>query len=51
MTPKIEVKELGLKEFGLFVNNQLIGVSKLNCDAMMQKHFLDELFSDRELYT
>jgi hypothetical protein len=46
VTPKIEVREIDSKTHGLFINDRLIGTSKLNCDAMMQKHFLDELFSD-----
>jgi len=46
MTPKIEVREISPKEYGLFVNDKLIGTNKLSCDAMFHKHFLDELFSD-----
>ena len=46
MTPKIEVREVDPKTWGLFINDILVGTNKLNCDAMLHKHFLDELFSD-----
>lgn len=37
----IEVRPLGLKEFGLYVNDKLLGTSKLECDAMMAKYLLE----------
>jgi hypothetical protein len=45
MIPVIEVKGEG-REYGLYVDGQLIGTSKLDCDARMQMYFLQKKFED-----
>ncbi len=45
MIPKLEVKGAD-REFGLYVDDQLVGTSKLDCDARMQMHFLEKKFQE-----
>jgi len=45
----IEIKQVG-KEFHLIVNGWLLGVAKLECDAQMHKHKLEEAMKNEECY-
>lgn len=45
MTPVVEVRGSD-REFGLYVDGQLIGTSKLACDAQLLAHFLEKKFKD-----
>jgi len=45
MIPKLEVKGKD-REFGLYVDDQLVGTSKLDCDARMQMYFLEKKFQE-----
>lgn len=38
---KVEVKPLD-KGFGLYINDHLLGTTKLECDAMFHKHALED---------
>jgi len=45
MIPKLEVRGAD-REFGLYVDDQLVGTSKLDCDARVQMHFLEKKFQE-----
>lgn len=46
MIPTIEVKQIDSKTYGLYIDNQLIGTAKLDCDARMQMHYLQKKFKE-----
>ena len=46
MKPKVEVETISEREHVLKVDGQIIGVSKVQYDALFHKHFLDRKFDE-----
>lgn len=44
MKPIVKVEQIDPKTHGLYVGDQLIGTSKLDCDARLLMHFLEKEF-------
>lgn len=46
MIPNIEVRQIDPKTHGLYVDDQLIGTTKTDCDARFHMHFLVKKFNE-----
>ncbi len=46
MKPKVEVETISEREHVLKVDDEVIGVSKTQYDALFHKHFLDRKFDE-----
>lgn len=46
MIPKLEVRQIDPKTHGLYVDGELIGTTKGDCDARFHMYFLERKFKD-----